>query len=106
MAAVTHSDWVVPASGGHRPDVCGAGAAHTLSTGPAVVLGHGRSEGFGALVALGDVLVWHPVVWPSHIFHKTWGEGREEYILIQDFHQRLYVVFIKSEISISGQNIL
>lgn len=71
VAAVTHSDWVVPASGGHRPDVCGAGAAHTLSTGPAVVLGHYRSEGFGALVALGDILVWYPVVWPSHIFNKT-----------------------------------
>lgn len=71
MAAVTHSDWVVPASGGDGLDMCGAGTTHTLPAGPAVVLGHCWSEGFGALVALGDVLVWHPVVWPSHIFHET-----------------------------------
>lgn len=78
VAAVTHSDWVVPASGGHRLDVWGAGAAHTLPTCPAVVLRHCWSEGFGALVALGDVLVWHPVVWPSHAFHKTWREWMEQ----------------------------
>lgn len=41
VAAVANSNWVVPASGGHRPGLCGAGAAHTLSTGPAVVLVHG-----------------------------------------------------------------
>lgn len=71
VAAVAHSDWVIPASGGYRLDMCGAGTAHALSAGPAVVLGHHRSEGFGALVALGDVVVWHPVVWSSHILHKT-----------------------------------
>lgn len=76
VAAVTHSDRVVPASGGHRLDVCGAGAAHALSTRPAVVLGHHCSEGFGALVALSDVVVRHPVVWPSHVFHKTWRNSR------------------------------
>lgn len=77
MAAVTHSDWVVPASRGHGSDVCGAGTAYTLATGPAVMLGHCRSERFGALVALSDVLVWHPVVWPGHVFHKTCGEWME-----------------------------
>ena len=71
VAAVTHSDRVVPASGGHGPDVCGAGVTHALSTGSAVVLGHGCSEDLGALVALGDVLVRNPVVGPSHILHKT-----------------------------------
>lgn len=71
MAAVTHPDRVVPASGGHGPDVSGAGATHTLSTGSAVVLGHCWSEGLGALVALGDILVWNPVVRPSHVLHKT-----------------------------------
>lgn len=72
MAAVTYSDWVVPAPGGNRPDVAGAGATHTLSTGPAVVLRHGCCEDFRALVALGDVLVWYPVVWPGYILHKTY----------------------------------
>lgn len=76
VAAVAHPDRVVPAPGGHRPDVRGAGAAHTLSTGPAVVLGHGWSERLGALVALGDILVWYPVVRPGHLLHKIlsgWG---------------------------------
>lgn len=71
MAAVTYSDWVVPAPGGNRPDVAGAGTTHTLSTGPAVVLRHGCCKDFRALVALGDVLVWYPVVWPGCILHKT-----------------------------------
>lgn len=71
VAAVAHPDRVVPAPGGHRPDVRGAGAAHTLSTGPAVVLGHGWSERLGALVTLGDLLVWNPVVGPGHLLHKT-----------------------------------
>lgn len=71
VATVTHPDRVVPASGRHRPAVCGAGTTHPLPTGPAVVLGHDWSEGFRALVALGDVLVGYPVVWPSHVLHKT-----------------------------------
>jgi len=71
VAAVTHSDWMVPASRRHRLVVCGAGTADTLPTGPAVVLRHGWGKGFGALIALGDVLVWDPVVWSSHILHET-----------------------------------
>lgn len=71
VAAVTHSDRVVPAPGGNGSDVAGAGPTHTLSTGPAVVLGHGCCEGFGALVTLSNVLVWYPVVWPGYILHKT-----------------------------------
>lgn len=73
VTAVTHSDRVVPTSRGHGLVVCGAGPANALPTGPAVVLRHGWSERFGALVALGDVLVWHPVVWPSHVLHETWS---------------------------------
>lgn len=69
VAAVTHSNWVVPAPGWHTHEVRGAWAAHTLPTHPAVVLGHGRGEGLGALVTLGDVLVGHPVVWPSDVLH-------------------------------------
>lgn len=71
MAAVTDSDRVVPAPGGNGPDVAGAGATHTLSAGPAVVLRHGYCEDLRALVALGDVLVWYPVVWPGDILHKA-----------------------------------
>lgn len=70
-AAVTHSDGVVPASGGHGFDVCGTGATHSLPAGPTVVLGHGCCEGLGALMAPGDVLIWNPVVRSSHIFYKT-----------------------------------
>lgn len=73
VAAVTDSDWVVPASRGHRPGLCGAGAAHALSAGPAVVLGNGRGESLGAVVALRDVLVGNPVVGTSNVFHETWG---------------------------------
>lgn len=71
MAAVTDSDWVVPASRGHGPCLCGAGAAYALSTGPAVVLGHGRGESLGAAVALRDVLVRNPVVGTSNVLHET-----------------------------------
>lgn len=71
VTTVTHSDRVVPASRGHGLVVCGAGPAHALPTGPAVVLRHGWGERFGALVARGDVLVRHPVVWPSHVLHET-----------------------------------
>lgn len=70
-AAVAHSDRVVPASGGHGFDVCGTGATHPLATGPAVVLGHGCSEGFGALMTLDDVLIRHPVIWSSHVLYET-----------------------------------
>ena len=85
MAAVAHSDRAVPAPGGHGLVVCGAGAAHALPTGPAVVLGHRWSEGFGALVALGDVLVRHPVVRPSHVFHKTCEERTGQEIVNSTF---------------------
>lgn len=71
MAAVAHPDRVVPAAGGHGLDASGALAAHALSAGPAVVLGHDGREGLGALVALGDVLVRHPVVRPSHVLHEA-----------------------------------
>lgn len=71
VAAVTHPDRVVPAPGGNGPEVAGAGPAHTLSTGPAVVLGHGRCEAFRALVTLGNVLVWYPVVRPGDVLHKA-----------------------------------
>lgn len=71
VAAVTHSDWVVPASRGHWAALRGAGAAHALSARPAVVLGDGRGEGLGAVVALRDVLVGHPVVGTSNVLHET-----------------------------------
>lgn len=51
--------------------MCGAGAAHALPARSTVVLGHDRSEGFGALMALSDVLVGDPVVGSRHFFHKT-----------------------------------
>lgn len=70
-ATVTHSDGVVPASGGHGFDVCGTGATHALPAGPAVVLGHGCREDSGALMAPGDVLIRNPVIRSSHVFHKT-----------------------------------
>lgn len=71
VAAVTDSDRVVPASRGHRPGLCGAGAAHALSAGPAVVLGNGRGESLGAEVALRDVVVGNPVVGTSNVLHET-----------------------------------
>jgi len=71
VASVTHPDRVVPASRGHGLDAGGARPAHALTARPAVVLGHGRGEGLGALVALGDVVVRHPVVGPSHVLHEA-----------------------------------
>lgn len=71
VAAVTNPDRVVPASRRHRPGVGGAGPAHALSAGPAVVLGHGWGEASVALVAPGDVLVGNPVVGSSNILNET-----------------------------------
>lgn len=71
MASVADPDRVVPAPRWDGLDVCGAGTAHALATGPAVVFRHGRGEGLGTLVALDDILVRYPVVWPSNALHET-----------------------------------
>lgn len=74
VAAVADPDRVVPASGRDGLGVGGAGAAHALPAGPAVMLGHGWGEGFGALMALADALVWDPVVGSGHVLHEAWRE--------------------------------
>ncbi len=70
-AAVTHSHRVVPATRGHRPGLHRAVPTHSLTACPAVVLGHAGGEGFSTAVALGDLMVWDPIVWFRNSLYET-----------------------------------
>ncbi len=69
--AITHSHRVVPAMRGHWPGLHRAVPAHSLTTCPAVVLGHAGGEGFSTAVALDDLMVWDPIIWSRNSLYET-----------------------------------